>query len=95
MKLIVSRAALVDLERLRDFLSDKNPDAAHRAIAVLMAAMESLDVSPDRGRPSRVAGARELIVPFGSSAYIVRYAHREQTSEILILRIWHGREDRE
>jgi plasmid stabilization system protein ParE len=95
VKLIVSRAALADLDRLRDFLSGKNPGAARRAVASLVAAMESLDLSPDRGRPSVLSGARELIVPFGRSAYVVRYMHREQFDEIVVLRIWHGREDRD
>jgi plasmid stabilization system protein ParE len=95
VKLIVSRAALADLERLRDFLSGKNPDAARRAVSALVRAMQSLDVSPDRGRPSALSGARELIVPFGRSAYILRYAHLESTEEVVILRIWHGREDRD
>ena len=95
MKLIVTRAALADLERLRTFLADKNPAAAQRAVAALEQAMESLDIFPDRGRPSSLAGARELIVPFGRSAYIVRYARLERVDEVVILRIWHGREDRD
>jgi len=94
VKLIVTRAALADLERLRTFLADKNPAAAQRAVAALEQAMESLDIFPDRGRPSSLARARELIVPFGRSAYIVRYAHLKRANEVVILRIWHGREDR-
>jgi plasmid stabilization system protein ParE len=48
-----------------------------------------------RGDGSRVTGARELIVPFGQSAYIVRYAHNARREEVVILRIWHSREARE
>jgi plasmid stabilization system protein ParE len=33
VKLVVSRAAVRDLARLREFLADKNPAAAQRAIA--------------------------------------------------------------
>lgn len=95
MKLIVAPAALADLERLHAFLSDKSPTAAQRAIVALERAMESLDIFPDRGRPSGVAGVRELIVPFGRSAYVIRYAHRQQTNEVIVLRIWHGRENRD
>jgi len=40
-------------------------------------------------------GARELMVPFGRSAYVVRYAHVAEAKEIIILRVWHGRETRE
>jgi hypothetical protein len=41
---------------------------------------------------SGVPGVRELIVPFGRSAYVLRYALLPMTDEIVILRIWHGRE---
>ena len=42
MKLIVSRAAAADLERLHAFLADKNLAAARQAVAALVAAAESL-----------------------------------------------------
>jgi len=68
---------------------------ARRATDVLADAIQSLNTVPDRGRPSGIAGARELIVPFGRSAYVLRYVHWEQAGEIIILRVWHGREARE
>lgn len=95
MKLIVSREAVADLDRLRAFLAEKNPSAARRAIAAVSNAIRSLDVFPDRGRPAATAGLRELIVPFGQSAYVVRYAYLAETSEVVILRVWHGREQRD
>jgi plasmid stabilization system protein ParE len=95
VKLIVSRAALVDIERLRVFLQDKNPAAAQRAVATLSSAIQSLEKAPDRGRPSGTPEIRELIVPFGRSAYILRYAHDPVQKEVIILRLWHGREARD
>jgi plasmid stabilization system protein ParE len=65
--LIVSPAALADLERLHTFLMKENPSAAQRAVAALTDAIQSLGALPERGRPVRRAGARELIVPFGST----------------------------
>ena len=94
MKLIVSRAAAADLARLRAFLADKNPAAAQRAISDIVDAVDSLAAFPDRGRASNIAGLRELVVPFGRSAYVVRFAHDPQREEIVIVRIWHGREAR-
>ena len=38
---------------------------------------------------------RELIVRFGVSGYIVRYAYDASHEEIVILRVWHSRESRE
>jgi len=95
VKLIVSPAAAADLDRLRAFLVNNNPAAAKRVVVVLARAIQSLDVFPDRGRPSNILGGRELIVPFGRSAYIVRYAHNAAQEEVVILRVWHGREARE
>jgi plasmid stabilization system protein ParE len=94
VKLIVSAAALSDLERLQVFLRDKNPTAAQRVVTLLGSAMQSLDAFPHRGLPAGVPGVRELIVPFGQSAYVLRYAFLPSTGEIVILRIWHGREGR-
>ncbi len=94
MKLIVSLEAAADLERLRAFVAAKNPAAADRAIAVLTAAVESLAAFPERGRPSSTPNLRDLIVPFGQSAYLVRYAYSAPAEEVVLLRIWHGREAR-
>lgn len=40
------------------------------------------------------AGIRQIVVRFGASGYIVRYAVLPADGNILITRIWHGREDR-
>jgi plasmid stabilization system protein ParE len=48
---------------------------------------------PGRGRPGGEKALRELVVPFGSGAYVVRYAALSG-DEIVIIRIWHGREMR-
>jgi plasmid stabilization system protein ParE len=95
VKLVVSPDAAADLVRLRAFLADKNPDAARRAAASLIHAIQSLDRFPDRGRPTCIEAVRELIVPFGRSAYVLRYSHLPDADEIVVLRIWHGREHRE
>jgi plasmid stabilization system protein ParE len=95
VKLFVAQAAQADLRRLHAFLSDVSPDSARRAVAAITNAIDSLDLFPDRGRTSPILSARELIVPFGSSSYVVRYVHDAQHDELIVLRIWHGRESRE
>ncbi len=94
MKLIVSRPAVADLDRLISFLAKTNPAAAGRAASALRSAIRSLDIMPERGRPSMLPDARELIVPFGRSAYVVRYEYSVENQEVIVLRIWHGREAR-
>jgi plasmid stabilization system protein ParE len=95
VNIVISQAALADIERLRGFLANVNPRAAQDAVAALSVAVQSLDIFPDRGRLSRVHGVRELIVPFGRSSYVLRYLHDEARQEVLILRVWHGREERD
>jgi toxin ParE1/3/4 len=94
VKLVVSQAAAADLVRLRAFLLERHPQAAQRAVAAIVRAIDSLDVFPERGRPAPVAGMRELVVPFGGSAYVIRFAIHAARDEVVVLRIWHGREAR-
>jgi len=65
------------------------------AAAAIGNAIRSLDLFPERGRQSGAGDTRELVVPFGRSAYIVRYAILTEAKEIVILRVWHGREQRD
>jgi plasmid stabilization system protein ParE len=95
MRLIVSQSAAADLKRLHAFLANRSPTAANRAIAALVTAMQSLDMFPERGRPSGTPNVRELIVPFGGSGYVLRYAYSAAEDEVVVIRIWHGREARE
>ena len=94
MKLVVSREAAADFERLHDFLREENPEAAQRLVAVLSEAVDSLSLFPDRGRPSGIPAVRELIVPFGRSSYVIRYIHLADEDTVVVLRMWHGREQR-
>ena len=57
-------------------------------------AYRSLSDFPDRGRPAR-PDFRELVVPFGRGAYILRYMVSRARGMVLVVRIWHGREKRE
>jgi toxin ParE1/3/4 len=40
------------------------------------------------------AHIRQIVIRFGASGYIVRYAVMVEGGDILITRIWHGREAR-
>ncbi len=94
MNIIVSPRAAADLERLRAFLADANPQASERAVEALVSGIRSLRDFPGRGRPVARFGLRELIVPFGKAGYVVRYYPSARRGEIVILRIWHSREAR-
>jgi len=94
VKIVVSRRAHTDLGRLHDFLIERNPETAQRAVEALSKGIQSLLQFPERGRLSAPIGAREIFIPFGQSAYVVRYHYSPKRDAIAILRIWHGRERR-
>jgi len=95
VKLVVSRPALADIQRLHEFLASKDAAAAQTAVAVIDRAAQSLLDLPQRGRPSGISGIRELLVPFGRSAYLLRYGIAADRESIVILRVWHCREKRD
>ncbi|HEY5127061.1 MAG TPA: type II toxin-antitoxin system RelE/ParE family toxin [Bradyrhizobium sp.] len=92
--ILLSPDAVEDVERLRSFLDQNNPDAARRALASIWTAIERLQEFPELGMPTEDAEIRQIVVRFGSSGYIVRYAALPGDDDILITRIWHGREAR-
>lgn len=55
--------------------------------------MRTLSVFPMLGRSVRSDEYREWIVPALNSEYVVRY--RVQEDVVTIMRVFHGREDRE
>lgn len=81
MEIIWRATAIRDLQAIREFIAQDNPDAAVRVRRNIRAAVERLAEYPNLGRAGRVAGTRELIV--GGSPYIVVYRVREDTVRIL------------
>jgi plasmid stabilization system protein ParE len=92
--IVFSPDAVADVERVRTFLDQVNPEAAGRAMAVILTAIERLQEFPNLGMPTADADIRQIVVRFGASGYIVRYTAITATADILITRIWHGREAR-
>lgn len=87
--------ALDDLERLIDFLYEKSPAAAERAVAAILEGAELLLTAPRMGRvlPDST-GRRELVIPFAGGSYILHYM-LEGRDTAVILRVWHSREARD
>ena len=81
MEIIWRRAALNDLEAIREFIAQDNPRAATRIFAAIKAAIDPLADHPNLGRPGRVEGTRELIV--ANLPYIVVYRVAEGVVRVL------------
>ncbi|MGQ0682757.1 type II toxin-antitoxin system RelE/ParE family toxin [Bradyrhizobium sp.] len=82
-----SPEAIDDLVALRAYIEQDNPAAAQRVALHIVHNIEALLAnSPEMGRPGRVPGTRELVIP--KTPFIVPY--RVLGSTIQILRIFHG-----
>ena len=87
-----SPGALRDLHRLAKFLTDVSPSSALPASNLIVEAAEGLSNYPNRGNPGPNKGLRQLFVPFGDSAYVIR--NRVRRHKVVIVSVFHGRERR-
>jgi plasmid stabilization system protein ParE len=95
LKHVYSADALLDLERLHDFIAEENPAAAHHVARELLDGIRGLRRFPRMGK--RVATAPGQLAPeeirdWFTGDYIMRYLILDD--RIAILRVWHGKEER-
>lgn len=86
MKLVWHPLTRHDLADLVAFLSEDNPKAVRSMVQRIRKAALSLRVHPALGRPGRVPGTRELLVP--RTPYVLPY--RVEGEEVEILRVYHA-----
>ncbi len=93
MKLVFLPEAVDDIDRLFEFLVDKNPIAAQKAMLAIDEGITLLLENPFLGIPmEHNIEYRQLFVPFGKSAYILRYRIDKTNRSLVVVRVWHGRE---
>ncbi len=82
-----SPEAIDDLAALRAYIEQDDPAAARRLALHIIHNVEALlPKNPELGRPGRVPGTRELVIP--RTPFIVPY--RVHSGTIQILRVFHG-----
>lgn len=87
MTIVWSPAAIQDLAALRAYIANESPAGARRIVLYILRDIENLlPENPHMGRPGRVPGTRELVIP--GTPYIVPY--RVQGEAIQILRVYHS-----
>lgn len=91
MKVQWTSKALSDLARLYDFLAPVNRNAAARTVQALTAAPMRLADHPRLGERLEEFRPREVRRSLVGS-YEIRYEIQDET--IIVLRLWHAREDR-
>ena len=80
------QAARANLDAEAQYIARDSPSAAARMVISITEAVERLRDFPALGRPGRVMGTRELIVP--GTPYMVPYRVRGNGLEIL--RVFHA-----
>lgn len=81
------KRALQNLQEESEYIASDSPRAAAKVAAKIESAVALLADNPAMGRPGRIPGTRELVVP--STPYIIPY--RVQGNLIVVLRVFHAR----
>ncbi len=79
--------ALQSLHDEAEFIVRDDPAAARLVVQRLYNTVDLLTGNPALGRPGRIHGTRELVVP--DTRYIVAYRVRPRLNRIEILRVFH------
>ena len=91
-RVIVTPAAMADVERLEDWLLEHGAPYGRELGAKLADASTTLVDYPERAPLSRGDRYRELYVAFRSNQYVIQYRVRGPT--VVIARVFHSLEDR-
>jgi plasmid stabilization system protein ParE len=90
-ELVYTAQALLDLERLSDFLVATDPQAAQDTAVLIFEALDILVQHPEIGRKVHF-GQRELVISRGRTGYLALYRFLPHIDRILGLALRHQRE---
>lgn len=83
--------ALDDLDRLFEFVAERDPGAWGAHYYAIRSAIDMLSEHPEIGRPMTGA-VRELVISTGKTGYLAMYSYRPARGQVRILAIRHQRE---
>ena len=87
LRISYTRLALSDIAEAAAYIARDDPNAAKLVVDRIRAAVSGLALHPELGRPGRIRGTRELVVP--RTPFVVPY--RIAGDRIDILAVIHGR----
>ena len=87
----LSARAFSDLERIFEFIADRDPARALQTVERIREAVMILERHPLIGRPVE-EGRRELVMAHGRGTYVALYRWLPADESVLVLAIRHGRE---
>ncbi len=85
MRVRWTRKALINLDNAVEFIAADKPKAEADVALKIWSAAKMLAEQPGMGRPGRVSGTRELVIP--GLPYILPYVEKDGT--LFILRVMH------
>jgi toxin ParE1/3/4 len=88
MKIVWSRRAMRHLVKLREFIEKDSEQNAGLIAKRILGAVDLLSTQPGMGRPGRITGTRELVVP--GTPYLIPYRIRGERLELMA--VFHGRQ---
>jgi toxin ParE1/3/4 len=88
MRIVWSRRAIGHFVHLREYVEKASEKGASRIAGRILKAVDALRDHPDMGRPGRLQGTRELVVP--GTAYVIPYRVRGERLELIA--VFHGRQ---
>jgi toxin ParE1/3/4 len=86
MEIVWRSIALEDLDEARRYIMQDDPQAAERVRTAILSAIERLAEAPHLGKPGRVDGTRERVIP--DTPYVAAYT--VLGDQVNILSIIHG-----
>ena len=92
MKISYTPEAIHDLKKLREFIEVKNPSSAQRVATAILKGISQLKIFPYLGVEVQQAPDPEMVRDLIIGKYIARYLVR--SNGIIILRVWHHKEER-
>jgi toxin ParE1/3/4 len=88
MRIVWSRRAIRHLVELQKYIEKDSEKSAALVAGRILDAVDLLQTHPDMGRPGRLVGTRELVVP--GTPYIIPYRVRGEFLELVA--VFHGRQ---
>ena len=87
MEIVWMDSAIADLDRLREFIGDKNRNAAERISKVILEAISKVEQCPHIGKPVKeLEFFHDFHVRFGAGGYVLRYRIFEDIIYLIHLR---------
>lgn len=88
MRVVWSQKAVQHLLALREHIAQNSERSASLVAKRILDSIELLQAHPEMGRPGRVLGTRELVIP--DTPFIIPYRIRNERLELIA--VFHGRQ---